>query len=145
MKAITLWQPWATLVAIGAKRLETRSWSTDFRGPLVIHAAKKRDADLNEMCVSNPRFAYTLKDFRDSRGHFGFPLGCALCVVDLIDVIPLGSLAAPLFSRQERAFGDFSAGRYAWKLDDVRPFPEPIPWRGAQGLWTYDGPLPEVA
>jgi hypothetical protein len=40
MKALTLTQPWATLVAIGAKRIETRSWSTSYRGPLAIHAAK---------------------------------------------------------------------------------------------------------
>ena len=40
MKAITLTQPWATLVAIGAKRIETRSWRTFYRGPLAIHAGK---------------------------------------------------------------------------------------------------------
>src|SRR5690348_17556570 len=40
MKALTLTQPWASLVAIGAKRIETRSWSTSYRGPLAIHAAK---------------------------------------------------------------------------------------------------------
>lgn len=40
MKALTLTQPWATLVAIGAKRIETRSWATSYRGPLAIHAAK---------------------------------------------------------------------------------------------------------
>lgn len=42
MKALTVHQPWATLIAIGAKRLETRSWSTSYRGPLAIHAAKSR-------------------------------------------------------------------------------------------------------
>lgn len=40
MKALSLWQPWASLVAIGAKTIETRSWSTSYRGPLAIHAAK---------------------------------------------------------------------------------------------------------
>ena len=39
MKVLTLTQPWATLVAIGAKRIETRSWATKYRGPLLIHAA----------------------------------------------------------------------------------------------------------
>jgi hypothetical protein len=42
MKAITLYQPWATLVAMGKKRIETRSWSTNYRGPLAIHAGKNR-------------------------------------------------------------------------------------------------------
>lgn len=42
MKAISLWQPWASLVALGVKTIETRSWSTKYRGPLTIHAAARR-------------------------------------------------------------------------------------------------------
>jgi hypothetical protein len=41
VKAITLQQPWASLIALGAKSVETRSWSTAYRGPLAIHAGKK--------------------------------------------------------------------------------------------------------
>lgn len=40
-KTITLWQPYATLVATGIKQYETRSWPTNYRGPLLIHAAKR--------------------------------------------------------------------------------------------------------
>lgn len=43
MKALSLWQPWATLIAIGAKQYETRGWSTPYRGPLIIHAAKTKE------------------------------------------------------------------------------------------------------
>lgn len=42
MKAISLWQPWATLIATGAKQIETRSWATSYRGPIAIHAAKRK-------------------------------------------------------------------------------------------------------
>lgn len=42
VRALTLWQPWASLVAVGAKTIETRGWSTDYRGPLLIHAAKRK-------------------------------------------------------------------------------------------------------
>lgn len=45
MKCISLWQPWATLLAIGAKRFETRSWRCGHRGPLAIHAAKTSPYD----------------------------------------------------------------------------------------------------
>jgi len=45
MKAISLWQPWATLISIGAKRIETRSWETLYRGSIVIHAAKRWSKD----------------------------------------------------------------------------------------------------
>lgn len=47
MKALTLWQPWASLVALGVKTIETRSWSTSYRGPLAIHAAKKRPIEVS--------------------------------------------------------------------------------------------------
>ena len=51
MKVLSLWQPWATLMAIGAKKIETRHWYTRYRGPLVIHAAKTlqgiKECDLN--------------------------------------------------------------------------------------------------
>src|SRR5258708_5270609 len=49
VKALTLWQPWASLIAVGAKTIETRSWSTSYRGPLAIHAAKRKpDTELLE-------------------------------------------------------------------------------------------------
>ena len=41
MKAITVWQPWASLLVSGRKRYETRSWATTYRGPIAIHAAKR--------------------------------------------------------------------------------------------------------
>lgn len=59
MKAITLYQPWATLVAIGEKRIETRSWSTKYRGPLAIHVSKNKKID-DLMCWKEP-FASALE------------------------------------------------------------------------------------
>ena len=46
MRALTLWQPYASLIAMGVKVYETRSWGTAYRGDLVIHAAAKRDQDV---------------------------------------------------------------------------------------------------
>lgn len=46
MKALTIWQPWASLIAIGAKEFETRSWSTNYRGTIAIHAAKKDTSEI---------------------------------------------------------------------------------------------------
>jgi hypothetical protein len=50
MKAITLYQPWAMLVALGKKQIETRSWKTDYRGPLAIHVAKKFTKEQHGLC-----------------------------------------------------------------------------------------------
>jgi hypothetical protein len=58
MKVLSLTQPWATLAAIGAKKIETRSWSTAYRGPLAIHAAKGLAGMTHEhmldLCTSDP-------------------------------------------------------------------------------------------
>lgn len=54
MKGLTLTQPWATLVAIGAKRVETRSWSTNYRGPIAIHAAKGFPPEARALCDEEP-------------------------------------------------------------------------------------------
>jgi hypothetical protein len=57
MKCISLHQPWASLVVVGAKRYETRHWSTAVRGQILIHAAKKWNRDLVETANSDPFFA----------------------------------------------------------------------------------------
>lgn len=73
MKAISLWQPWATLVAIDAKRFETRSWKTNYRGLLAIHAAKKFELVQKEYCLQDPFFA-VLK--ANGLSVDNLPLGC---------------------------------------------------------------------
>jgi activating signal cointegrator 1 len=50
VKAISLWQPWATLIALGEKKFETRSWLTNYRGQIAIHAAKRMEPDQLEFC-----------------------------------------------------------------------------------------------
>ncbi|WP_439627526.1 ASCH domain-containing protein [Gemmata sp.] len=61
MKCLSLWNPWATLVATGAKRVETRGWHLSHRGPLLIHAAKKWPGDLQRVCLTRP-FREALRD-----------------------------------------------------------------------------------
>lgn len=134
MKAISLWQPWATLVATGAKQYETRSWSTTYRGPLIIHAAKRYD-DLPQRGKHRNHF---IKAFGEAGIYFPLteiPRGVYLCIVDLVEVVTTESIVN-LISEQERAFGNYSSGRFAWKLENVRVFPEPVPARGYQRLWN---------
>lgn len=140
MKAVSLWNPWALLVALGAKTFETRSWATNYRGPLVIHAAKYF-TDEEKMYCLRPHFRECLK-----QGGYNtlssLPLGAALAVVDLVDCVPTSRIKDALSDR-ERAFGNYAPGRWAWKLTNVRMLAEPLPYRGAQGLWqwTYAGEL----
>lgn len=147
MKAITLAQPWATLVAIGAKRIETRGWATAYRGPLAIHAGKglgpvggKRG--LRALCFRNP-FLKTLVDAGiNVPGLLGtdvgdvFPLGAVVAIVNLCDVHRASCLADAI-SQRELAFGDYSPGRYAWLLEDVQQLDAPARCKGALGLWEW--------
>lgn len=140
MKAITLWQPWATLIAIGAKHFETRSWATRHRGPLAIHASK-RSVDSGDWPVAI-NAALSGAGF----GWYGqeLPYGCVVCMVDLIDCyrtekVQLEEWFEP-HKEREMAFGDFTPGRFAWQLENVR-FCENLSARGAQGLWEWDAPV----
>jgi hypothetical protein len=174
MKAITLYQPWATLVAIGAKRIETRSWSTQYRGPLAIHVSKRVPKEYQKLCgfTAPEPFKSVLEGHLWTAepctiGMFGpamrysaprekLHLGCVIATCDLIGVDQFGDWIDRdpvtwlkgksyfVLSDWERAFGDFSVGRYGWFLDNVKLLPEPIPAKGAQGLWEWN-PVLEVA
>jgi hypothetical protein len=58
MKTLTLTQPWATLVSLGAKTFETRSWKTDYSGPLAIHAAKGFPGWAKDLCSIDDEYFY---------------------------------------------------------------------------------------
>jgi hypothetical protein len=133
MKAISLWQPWATLIAIGAKHFETRSWDTDYRGPLAIHAAKRRVSTSK----LNPAIVRTLLNAGiNSTGQL--PYGCIVCTVDLVDVLYTEEARKCSFwHEKEIYFGDYAPGRYAWRLDNLRLI-DNIPAKGSQGFWEWN-------
>jgi hypothetical protein len=152
MKAITLTQPWATLVAIGAKRIETRSWRTDYRGPLAIHAAKGFPLAARGLRHDGP-FYQALWD-AGIKPDMPLPIGAIVATCELVSVVttqlvktpggmgwsaPDGRIYDFTLTDEERAFGDYSNGRYAWLLADVRPLAEPILVKGALGLWEWEG------
>lgn len=115
MKAITLKQPWAWAVIFGGKDIESRSWSTKYRGPLMIHAGKAFRTDL-----TMPRGVRA-----PHREELDF--GAIIGVVDLVDVVTKSR------SRwfQEDLFG--------FVLRNPRPLSKPVPCKGMLNLWT---PMP---
>lgn len=150
MKALTLTQPYATLIAVGAKKIETRGWSTSFRGPLAIHAAKglgpvggKRG--LAELCTDDPFFGALID--AGYRAGKPLPMGAIVAVCRLVDcestdILPVGygrGEGVWWLTPEERAFGNYNPGRYAWLLADIRALPEPIPCKGALWLWEWNG------
>ncbi|MDL2238160.1 ASCH domain-containing protein [Christensenellaceae bacterium OttesenSCG-928-K19] len=149
MKAITLWQPWAQLYAMGAKEYETRSWFTQHLGELAIHAAKT-DEPLRKLML-DIEFGHIDPDpFIDVLGQMDgwkyLPLGAVIGKVEIVacrrtddhyfDIHP--------FTYQERAFGDWSKGRYAWQAISPVLFDEPIPAKGSQGIWRWSREILQV-
>lgn len=135
MKALSLTQPWATLVAIGAKRIETRSWGTAFRGELAIQATQGFPRDCQELCATEP-FRTVLKaaGFTNTKE---LPRGAIVAVARLVGCVGTAHMdyVTPSPCPHEIAFGDYSFGRFAWLLDDVAPATKPILCKGALGLW----------
>lgn len=144
MKGLTLTQPWAQLVAIGAKQFETRGWRTSYRGPLAIQAAKGFPEGAQMMCLDEP-FYSAIEDAggwlpipgAGNNSELKLPRGVIIAVVDLVECISTNVNHSGLWpvGTQELAFGDFSPGRWAWRLENVRKLAEPIPVRGFQFLW----------
>ena len=140
MKALSLLQPWATLVVMGVKQIETRSWSTAYRGPLLIHASKGK---AGEIFASEPPFKKYIPDFKQ------LPFGYILGKVTLIDVIRIGT--GVLFNTsdeimnkltmEEKAFGDYTPGRFAWLLQDPILFKTLLAAKGNLTLWEFDEKL----
>lgn len=152
MKAIVLYQPWASLVACGAKRYETRSWSTSHRGPLAICAASLFPREARELVAEDPFWVPLLAsscarddDLRD-RPEDVLPRAALIALSWVEDCVPTEEAdVLGAGHEDERAFGDFSAGRYAWKLREPIDF-APVPIRGGQRLFNIaDDLIPEYA
>lgn len=150
MKAITIWQPWASWLASGKKLFETRSWYTKYRGPIAIHAASRS--------ISSVRRRVHPKELDDGkRASYGaiwealedadVPLGCIVGMSRLVDCYriyadcngePFIRTSHGIYKpdERERSLGDWTPGRYAWGFADMKPI-EPIPAKGKQGLWEW--------
>ena len=159
VKAITIWQPWASLIAIGAKQYETRSWETKYRGPIAIHAAKKDPCKLPLLGMG--AFEEATKEELEKAGLAWclLPTGKIIATAELVECWKITdnghTNGSPLAARieggryggktnivegKEIFFGDWTPGRYAWEFTNMCMLPEPIPAKGKQGLWNWDVP-----
>lgn len=127
LRTISLWQPWASAMASGIKRNETRSWFLGHRGDLVICSAKRK-----------PTPEEVGGDYDEA---LKLPYGFALCVVEVSECVPSdlfhGPNALPLAS-EERELGDYTPGRWIWLTQNCRKLKQPVPIKGHQGLWLLD-------
>lgn len=141
MKTITIWQPWASLVATGIKRNETRGYPISYRGPIAIHAGKKSVHEVWSRYLDHETREVICRrlNLTDHTGLEVFSLGCVIATANLVDCIEITPEYIATLTPDELALGDYTIGRYAWQLTDVKQFPTPIPARGQQGLWEWNG------
>lgn len=148
MKAISIWQPHASLLMSGQfKPYETRSWKpwASLIGQRIwIHAGKATD-DLDEMMeylcdrADGGPFDSAWEAYREALKQMGFghlkdmPRGCLLGTAVLAGFLPTEKLVEPGF------FGNFGPGRFAWHFIEHEPLETPIPFTGKQGFFEVPG------
>lgn len=161
MKAITILQPWASLIACGAKQIETRCWKTNYRGPIAIHAGKSCKPFHMNIAFQEP-FYSALKyqpghmldqgpDGSNKRIRYPQP-GSVIAIAELTDCVKVitktteirtGKIIeakledGQIITGDECEFGDYEPGRYAWILNNVQQI-EPVPVKGQQRIWEWD-------
>lgn len=159
MKGLSIHQPYAQLLAWGAKRYETRGWSARYTGWLAIHAGKSMEVLLDiaeELSAFEQRredpslmtlhFLNVLDQRGIDRSQFtlnDLPRGALVGVAKLTGYYP-GSTLLPTLSAQEKAFGYFDESReqrFGWCMESPFVLPEPIPFRGQQGLFDIPDPV----
>lgn len=117
-KALSVRQPWASMIMWGLKTVEVRSWSTAYRGELFIHASKRIDERAAQL-------------FHLDR----LPFGCLLGSVHLLGVDAFTPELWTELAEQHLQVGPHQPGLYAWRIADPRLFTEPIPYAGERGLF----------
>jgi hypothetical protein len=159
MKAITIQQPYASLIACGEKRFETRSWKTNYRGKIAIHAGLQtyREApnDITEQACNALGLDYAPFDTYFRPWGEYLPTGAIIAVADLVECWHIEEHLTPgengrdlylVNSKGEKkdwaincageiVFGNFAKDLYAWELSNVEPLSSPIPCAGKQGFW----------
>lgn len=125
MRALTMWQPWASLLVRGVKRVETRGWDTRHRGWLLVHAAQRRmDAEELEQISGGCR-ALGLPE----PGFKGLPYGALVGAVWLDNTWQFES-------ERGDPFGDWTPGRYGWRCTHGVEFSTPIRYAATgRTLW----------
>ena len=126
MKALTIKQPWATLIMQGDKRFEFRSWQTKYRGELLIHAGKSVDKEAIK------RLEKYLPE--------NLPLGKILGKVRLVDCIKMSPEFKEMLLKENNEIYTKSSFQenYGWQVTDIEVFEEPIEAKGRLSLWEYD-------
>lgn len=131
MKVISLTEPFATLISTGIKTIETRSWKTNYRGKLYIHAS------LTKIPVTYKNNQELMSLIDDKKLNFGN----IVCSCDLVDCIEMTDEFIENIKKdypKEYITGIYAPGRYAWILKNIEILDEPIKVKGHLGIWDFE-------
>jgi hypothetical protein len=146
MKALTIWQPWASLIMAGAKPWEWRGWRAP-RGiigrRIVIHAGARKPLQKEIVAIiegiqigDSSLIADIALNFFDRVPLCSYHLACGLGTAILGESIP----ALDWAQQHDKSGLDsdrIDDSKWAWPLTDIQPFEPPIPCRGVQGFWNW--------
>ena len=132
MKVLSLTEPYATLIKNGIKQVETRSWKTNYRGKLYIHASSTKVSKEDRGNAA----LMSLVDTDDLN------YGNIICSCELVDCVEMTEAFIAEIKKNENEYlsGLYEKGRYAWMLEDVKVLDKPIKAKGHLGIWNYDEP-----
>lgn len=141
MKALSIWQPWCTALALGKKRIETRGWKTHVGGTVALHASRTTTG-LREMLDEPELWSRVLGVSPQilQRTFEALPFGAVVAVGMLKGCHRVEDLVEmpALHENDELALGDYSPGRWGWHFDRVTLLDEPVAARGHQSLFELD-------
>lgn len=128
MKVLSIKEPYATLIMTKDKQIETRSFKTNYRGELYIHASGKT---LSKEAWNN----HDLKKWMENRT---FNFGYIICKATLKDCIYMDEDFIEQIKKNPKEYqlGLYEVGRYAWILENIEPIPK-IPAKGRLNIWNY--------
>ena len=130
MKVLSLTEPCATLIKEKKKFIETRSWKTDYRGELYIHASSTKI----------PKNWKNNQELMSLVDNISLSFGLIICKCKLIDCVYMTKEYVETIkknNKQEYICGKYEVGRYAWILDEVTPLKTPIEAKGQLNIWNY--------
>ena len=127
MKVLSIKEPFATLIKDGVKIYETRSFKTNYRGEIYIHASKTMSKSENV----EKAMLYLKSELKP---------GYILCKCNLVDCIYMTEEFIQKIKTEtnESDYGLYEVGRYAWKLELIEVLEEPISAKGKLGIWNYE-------
>jgi len=130
MKVLSLTEPYATLIKNGMKTIETRSWKTNYRGKLYIHASSTKI----------PKAYKDNKELMSLVDINNLNYGNIICMCDLVDCVEMTDEFINDIKRNKKneyLTGIYSNGRYAWIFNNIEILDNPIKAKGHLGIWNY--------